>query len=308
MCESPEKRGERGFILLAALLMLTALAAVVFLCLFVLGAGADNDLCYLTTCRQMLEAKRALVGGLADVSESKGVAAGGGFINDFGEPVDPAGFTTAVLLSDPGGVDFPDWRYNITRDFWSGYRGERYLNPGAGQSNPDTEFLDGWGFPVEVDYIQDTDLKYSAVEIGSKGSDGAPGGSGNYTADIKDTFYVTRPLQLNLSIKTENPLYMIPAMPVAVELIHPFQGKIQEPPPEVEVTVDLTFGTAAASVTFSGNFPVGSRKAVFRGGSGGPVPEGSLLSTAGFCIPPCPVTSSPPAPPSLCAVDMEVVI
>ena len=176
----------RGMALIMALLMVVTVISAVMIVSFI-GGGLDNDIRYEVTRGRMLEVKRALLGRLADVGGGKDITSCGGFMSDYGQPDDLANFNIAVLLGSQGSK----WSYDITQNFWAGYRGERYLNPPHGQPDPKTKFLDGWGFEI---YLM---LSGDSIEIKSKGSDGKDGGSGDYKEDIVESFYWQRGVTVN---------------------------------------------------------------------------------------------------------------
>lgn len=178
---------DRGMALVMALLMVVTLVGAVMIVSFVGGRGLDDDIRCEVTRGRMLEVKRALLGRLADVGGGKDITSCGGFMSDYGMPDDPANFNIAILLSSQGS----NWSYDDTQKFWAGYRGERYLNPPQGQPDPETKFLDGWGF--EIDLM----LSGDSIEIKSKGSDGKDGGSGDYKEDIVESFYWQRGVTVN---------------------------------------------------------------------------------------------------------------
>ena len=64
----------RGYILLAASLLLTAFMSVVLVCSFVAGHGSDNDFRYVKTRLCIKKVRQAVISN------------GGGFISDYGEP------------------------------------------------------------------------------------------------------------------------------------------------------------------------------------------------------------------------------
>ncbi len=266
-------RNKKGIALLMVLAMISSLVGVVMLCAFVLSHEVNKDERYEITRQRMLEVKRALIGRLADVPGGKDITSCSGFINDFGEPNNLIFYDTnnfiSVLLDepDPGPVPpWPDWLYDPVHRFWSGYRvwvanDGFYLKAPSGQPNPTIEFLDGWGYPIVVRFIDDADD--NKIEIKSRGNDNLwdanPGADTTYYGkDIVDTFYWRR--QITVTNNTGFP---------NVRLIYPFQGTIST---EEQVV-------APGPVTFAAVVPVGLRKLEVRDALN------VLQQTKVFCLP-----------------------
>ena len=310
-------RTKKGIALLMVIAMICSLAIVVVICAFVLSREVNKDERYEITRQRMLEVKRALIGRLADVSGGEDITSCGGFINDYGEPGDAndKGNIMKILLGNIVPVDtplvpppnWPNWDYDdINYEFWAGYRGDKYLKAPPAQPKPSEQFLDGWGYPIEVTFIQDTTPEHTVITIKSNGSDGLAGGSGNYTEDQSDTFYWKRGSNVNATIRTKNLVYQINPMPIRTEVIYPFQGKVQKSA-TVDVNFDLTAGIGNGTFTFAGNFPVGSRKIIFSVGPGGPG-AGNLLATKMLCISPAQAVAVTPLPSPQYTLNMDVEI
>ncbi len=299
----------RGYILLAASLLLTAFMSVVLVCSFVAGYGSDNDFRYVKTRLCIKKVRQAVCR----------------FISDYGEPDNMTPFApgtdsfTGVLLNRQSVPAWQGWSYSgPPEEFWAGYRGNRYLVPFAGEWDDSPpfphDFSDGWGNPVEVIFIQDTMSEYTLIEIKSLGSDGLSGGTGNYREDVKDIFYWKRSVELTLSFDASS-LGLPDDLNVDVEarLVYPFHGAVTSK--SQTKTLIITAGTAIGKYDFPvdppGNmdpqkFPVGLRKIVFTlktdlGPWGGPAAD-TLLADRIILIP------SPPEPPDSYIADEEVVI
>ena len=171
---------EKGIILLMMLAMISSLAIVIMICAFVLSHEVNKDERHDITRQRMLEVKRALIGRLADVSGGEDIISCDGFISDFGEPIDtPVNFIDRLLNEqDPAvGPDiWVDWHYDSQPlpEFWAGYRVAApndgcYLKVPPAQPNPTNEFLDGWGFPIEVVFVGG--VGGNTIDIISRGSD-----------------------------------------------------------------------------------------------------------------------------------------
>lgn len=221
---------DRGMALIMALLMVVTLIGAVMIASFVGGRRVDDDIRCEVTRQRMQEVKRALLGRLADDGGGKNITSCGGFVSDYGMPDEPGSFGIAALL----GSQEPQWSYDDTHKFWAGYRGERYLDPSPGQPDPETKFLDGWGFQIDVMVSGDS------MEIKSKGSDGKDGGSGDYKEDIVESFYWQR--GVTVSNRT--------GIDAEFALIYPSKGLV------MEVSQILSDGS---SHTFTG-MPVGLMK------------------------------------------------
>ena len=274
-------KNNKGYALLIMTAMISLLAITVMTCAFVLSHEVNKDERYDITRQRMLEVKRALIGRLADVSGGENITSCGGFISDYGElgtnPGDIDNFINnnfiPVLLDEPD--VYPDWQYDGGNQFWAGYRVEAlndgcYLKAPPAQPNPTTEFLDGWGYQIEANFVDDNgngtiEAGENKIAIKSKGDDNLwdtdPGADTIYYGkDIIDTFYWRRP-QADVAVTNNSPN---PNASVRVELIYAWQGGVQ-----LE-SQDFTF--ALIGETLTANFtdaahgakgiPVGLRKAV----------------------------------------------
>lgn len=311
---------KKGIVLLMMVAMISSLVGVIMICAFVLSHEVNKDERYEITRQRMLEVKRALIGRLADVDGGEDITSCGGFISDYGEPGDmnDKGNIRDILLGNVTPIDappmpppnWPNWYYDdVSHKFWAGCRGECYLEANAQDEStipPTPIFIDGWGNVIEILYIQDITPEHTVVNVKSNGSDGISGGSGNYAEDVEDAFYWKRGLSLNTTTITTNPVYQINPMPIRAEVIYSFQGKVQISAP-IDVNFDLTTGTGSGIFTFTGNFPVGSRKIIFSVGPGGPG-AGNLLATKMLCIPLASAVAVVPLPPSQYDLDVDVKI
>ncbi|MEW6103809.1 MAG: hypothetical protein AB1630_08380 [bacterium] len=269
-------RNNKGIALLMALAMISSLVGVIMICAFVLGHEANKDQRYEITRQRMLKVKRALIGRMADVAGGEDITSCGGFISDYGEPGDINSFINnnfvPVLLDEPDG--YLDWNYDSTHKFWHGYRTSAandgyYLKAPPAQPNPTTHFLDGWGYGIEVNFVDDDNINgiedgENKMTIKSKGDDNLwdtePGADTTYYGkDIVDAFYWRR--QITVTNNTGFP---------NVRLIYSFQGTIS--------TEDRSVNPGP--VTFATEVPVGLRKLEVRDALN------VLQQTKVFCLPP----------------------
>lgn len=273
-------KNNKGFALLIMTAMISLLAITVMICAFVLKHEVDNDQRHVVTLQRMAEAKRALIGRLADVSGGVNVISCGGFISDFGEPgggVDK-GKITEILLGSVAPVDvppapppnWPNWYYDdVNYQFWAGYRGARYLEIPPGQPNPTTEFLDGWGYSLQISFDGDK------IKIESLGKDGLPGAAdpGSYDEDIKGLFDFKWSRQVEVKIKntTTN------LVNLKVQFIYPYRGKVTKADAIEGIQAIPVKGTR--TYTFVAAFPVGSRKVVALDNMN------NIKLTRAFCLP-----------------------
>jgi len=324
-------KNDRGLVLVSAALMLTALVSVVLVCFFVLGHGAGNDLRYQATRRRMHDVKRALLGRLADARGGKDITACGGFVSDYGEPDDMTPFApgtdnfVGVLLNRQSVAAWQGWSYSGSPEqFWAGYRSDRYLTPSPGEWSDDPPFphdlRDGWGYPIEVKFIQDSTPEHTVIEIKSHGSDGLTGGGGNYKEDVEEAFYWKRSLHVIFQLDATG-LGLPDGTDVDVEArtVYPFRGNVATKDQTVTITVNSGIGSGVYDFPIAppGNmdptkFPVGSRKIIWTLKTdlspwGGPTAD-TLLATRMVLIPASPVTSSPPGPPRTYSISMQVTI
>ncbi len=313
----------KGIALLTITVMLSGLIGLVAVCAFVMGNEADDDARYDETRERMLEVKRALIGRLADVGGGEDITSCGGFISDYGEPNNMDPFTLSnrnfigVLLNRRSMPAWTNWSYSgVPNEFWTGYRGESYIIPPAGEWDDDPpyphDFYDGWGYPIEVVFIQDTNTppEYTVINIRSTGSNGMSGGSGNYAEDVEDVFYWRRGLSVNARITTTEPLFSGRNVSIRVQLIYSRHGIVNLPLPEDANAVAIDgSGNGTGNFVFVGNFPVGLRKIVFLLDENiPPYSIGDVLTVEVFCIPPMQAAIVAPPPPSPYALDMDVRI
>jgi hypothetical protein len=320
--------GESGTILLAALLMLSALMGVTLLCSLLNGGDRGNARRRLVTLQRMQMVKEALVGNLAVVGgrSSGQVLQCGGFISDYGEPdlFRPFGPETdfmGVLLNAQSVPTWGKWTHDGACQFWAGYRGERYLAP-----PPDAEddappfpqtFADGWGHPLQVLFGSDTSGEQTVLRIVSLGSDGLAGGSGGYREDIEDRFYWKRSLNLTLGLDlSDGGLPEGTILDVQVTLLYPFHGDVRAESQTLSVSLSGGLGTGVCS--FPANppldmspvrFPVGLRRLEVillsdLSSWGGPE-SGALLADRGLLLPPAAAVAEPPGPPGAFELTLE---
>jgi len=223
------------------------------ICAFVLGHEVNKDQRHEITRQRMLEVKRALIGRLADVNGGGDIICCGGLISDYGEP-DVTDDFIDKLLSRPSG--WQDWYYDDPSyndyQFWGGYRGERYLVPPPGE----TDFRDGWGYSIEVEFPA---ASPDSINIIGRGSDGQPDGGSEtgYEHDIIETFYWRREVE----VKVKNiPNATGGNITLKVDFVYSDKGNV-----ESKDDIDtIPSGGKAESIFDFGNlkFPVGLRKIV----------------------------------------------
>lgn len=269
---------KKGIALLMMLIMISSLMGVIMLCSFVLSHEANKDERHQITRQRMLEVKRALIGRLADVSGGEDITSCGGFINDYGRPYDNLGeFDITELLSkqSPPWNSSPaeDWVYDGTYLFWAGYRGERYLKVPPAQPKPNEQFLDGWGFAIKVEFIQDENSNHTVLRVKSIGNDNvwdeSSGDQKYYGKDIKDSFYWKRKVEVTAEIITRDPVFFNKAVKVKAQLVYPEKGNVSLPK-ESTSTVNISDPDGDGIYQGTGDFnfgvlefPVGARKIVF---------------------------------------------
>ena len=316
------KGKEGGYLLLWVALLLIALMSVVFVCAFVSERYSDNDDRYIKTVRCMNMVRYALSGKQSG---------GGGFISDYGEPDSMTPFApgtdnfTGVLLNKQSVPAWLEWSHSgPPEEFWAGYRGSRYLTPFAGDGNENPpfphEYLDGWGNPVAVIFLQDTTPEHTIIEIKSFGSNGVSGGIGDYREDVTDRFYWKR--EINIGLQLDVTSLVLPDgtnVDIAAGLVYPFKGSILLK--EQTLTLTVNSGLATANYSFPVNppgdmtplkFPVGRRKIIWvlktdLGPFGGPSAN-TILADRIIIIPLSTVVSDPPDPPDVFSANTELVI
>ena len=226
-------KNDSGLIILAVLLMLITLMGIILTCAFPLAKEADDEVRRKITIQRIKEIKRAFFGRIAEKEGGENInafnSACGGFFSDFGMPsdgipgpADPFGtgnFMDVLLrgkeVTDPEGIGWEKWHYDVDKKFWAGYRGP-YLVPPPGED----DFVDGWGNPFKV--------VISAcghwMHIKSFGEDGKVGGAG-YAADIVDKIYNLAHDEL-LTIEITNKSGRLAILSAGI--IYPIFGEVKE--------------------------------------------------------------------------------
>ena len=271
---------EKGIALIMMLAMISLLAIVIMICAFVLSHEVNQDERHEITRQRMLQVKRSLIGRLADVSGGEDIISCGGFISDFGEPIDtPVNFIDRLLdEQDPAvGPDiWLDWHYEDALpnnyQFWAGYRVAApndgyYLKVPPAQPNSTTEFLDGWGFPIEVVFVGGAGG--NTIDIISRGSDGQSdsGGEIGYEYDVTESFNWRRRITI-----TNNTGFA-----ADFRLIYPLRGAVTF---EDHINTPM-FPAPGSTFTFVANVPVGLRKIEVRD-----TVTSTLERTKMFCLSP----------------------
>lgn len=263
---------ETGAILVVALMLLTALIAVVAVCEAVFPDVLENHRRYTETLSRLKRVEQALLGNSAQPDFSETKSSGTGFINDYGKPDDTAqfGFGTDTdnftdVLLDAGNVPtWPEWSFGTVHQNWAGYRGERYLIAppdewGESISLPD-RFLDGWGGEILTEFVEDTNGKYSVVKISSLGSDGASGGMGAFKEDIVYAWYWQQGIFIIVSIDASGTTIADgTGIDVEGRVVYPRTGEL-ETVSQTE-TITITSGQGIGVFDFDATlFPSGRRK------------------------------------------------
>ncbi len=249
-----------GIALLAIVTMLSGLIGLVAVCAFVVGNEADDDARYDETRERMLEAKRALIGRLADIGGGEHITSCGGFISDYGEPGDSNAFRIDDLLSNS---EFAGMPLEYTNFFWAGYRGDRYLEANAKDMAGNDTFIDGWGNSMEVSFH--SSAGGDTVLIRSRGQDnildeGDEADTTYYGKDIEDVFHRRRDIEVENNTGAD----------ANFQVIYPFQGTV--------VGSGFIPISSSSTHTFTG-IPIGLRKIEVQ-------VSGNIISIEMVCIPP----------------------
>ncbi|MCD4779514.1 MAG: hypothetical protein K8S27_03050 [Candidatus Omnitrophica bacterium] len=261
-------RNQKGGAFIAMVLILSSLVAAVALCAFALRPEAGDDERYEITRQRMLEVKRALIGRLADVGGGADITSCGGFISDYGEPDDMTGNFIDRLINRPAG--WQAWQYDLPPNnyqFWAGYRGDSYLEANAENSSGTPIFIDGWGYPIEVEF---PGASPNRINIISRGKDGGIGAVNpeSYDEDVTDTFYWRRPVEVTNNIGAN----------ADFRIIYPIQGNIVNPPVNSGIIPSLP--APLSTHTFS-DISIGLRKIEVQD-----LTPGGEMCVKMLCVPP----------------------
>ncbi len=175
--EAPAQTGQEGFILIAAVALLTTLLGVVLLCLYPLAHEARQAPRHREALRRLKAAEQGLFGRLADQPGGEHAACGGYFsdlgpkvivaevMNEYGtyQPVLESTMefwwfrkqgNLPVLKSGSTGLGafgYTDiYRYDQENGFWVGYRGKRYVARPIGDEHMRKDY-DIWGHEVPAE-------------------------------------------------------------------------------------------------------------------------------------------------------------
>ncbi len=236
---------KNGSILFAALIMIGIAAGVILMCTSMIGLMTKQSGRYQITLQRIGETKKALFGKMVNIRTNMDIQNCGGFISDYGKPDNVTGNCIYHLLQKPAGWE--NWSHDNTTHFFSGYRGNHYLNANA-EGN---KFIDGWGNDMQVHFDG------NKINIKSLGSDGKEGGNGTYAEDINRDFYYKRDVELTIYFDNSNNSDNYTGN-VTTEIIYPEEGKLLSDNKTKSVFVE---GNDTNQTTFSfSSIPVGLRK------------------------------------------------